>query len=56
MIKPDTIDRIRRVGLDPADFEPTPPDAPTQLDRIEAQTIFTALMTDTLLEEDFTNV
>ena len=30
--------------------EPTPPE-PTQLDRIEAQTMFTALMTDTLLEE-----
>ncbi len=25
---------------------------PTQLDRIEAQTMYTALMTDTLLEED----
>lgn len=30
--------------------EPTPPE-PTQLDRIEAQTMWTALMTDTLLEE-----
>lgn len=56
MLAPDTIDRIRRAGLDPADFEPTPPDAPTQLDRIEAQTIFTALMTDTLLEEDVFDV
>lgn len=31
--------------------EPTAPE-PTQLDRIEAQTMYTALMTDTLLEED----
>lgn len=30
--------------------EPTPPE-PTQLDRVEAQTMWTALMTDTLLEE-----
>ena len=30
------------------DGEPAP--APTQLDRIEAQTTYTALMTDTLLE------
>lgn len=29
--------------------EPTPPE-PTQLDRIEAQTTYTAMMTDTLLE------
>lgn len=28
-----------------------PIEEPTQLDRIEAQTMFTALMTDTLLEE-----
>lgn len=31
--------------------EPTSP-APTQLDRVEAQTMYTALMTDTLLEDD----
>lgn len=31
--------------------EPTPA-APTQLDRVEAQTMYTALMTDTLLEEE----
>ena len=30
---------------------PDEPAEPTQLDRIEAQTMFTALMTDTLLEE-----
>ena len=33
-----------------ADYEDIPV-APTQLDRIEAQTMWTALMTDTLLEE-----
>lgn len=32
------------------DGEPEP--APTQLDRIEAQAAYTALMTDTLLEEE----
>lgn len=31
--------------------EPTPT-TPTQLDRVEAQVMYTALMTDTLLEED----
>lgn len=32
--------------------EPAPePEAPTQLDRVEAQTLYTALMTDTLIEE-----
>lgn len=30
--------------------EPTPIEEPTQLDIIEAQTMYTALMTDTLLE------
>lgn len=37
-------------------YDPLPTEAPaataTQLDRVEAQTIYTALMTDTLLEED----
>lgn len=33
-----------------------PPDEPTQLDVIEAQVLYTALMTDTLLEEDLTDV
>ena len=28
-----------------------PPEEPTQIDRIEAQAIYTALMTDTLIEE-----
>lgn len=31
--------------------EPTPA-TPTQLDRVEAQAMYTALMTDTLLEEE----
>lgn len=31
--------------------EPTPA-TPTQLDRVEAQTMYTALMTDTLLEDE----
>lgn len=38
-------------GLTNADFEPHKDGEPTQLDRIEAQTMWTALMTDTLLEE-----
>ena len=29
--------------------EQLPPEEPTQLDRIEAQTMYTALMTDTLI-------
>lgn len=37
-------------GIDPAALEPGK--APTQADRIEAQVMYTALMTDTLLEED----
>lgn len=33
--------------------EPEPePATPTQLDRVEAQTMYTALMTDTLLEDE----
>ena len=31
--------------------EQMPPEEPSQLDRIEAQTMYTALMTDTLIEE-----
>ena len=33
------------------DIDAIPPTPPSQLDRIEAQTMWTALMTDTLLEE-----
>ena len=35
---------------EPAPTEPEPP-MPTHLDRIEAQALYTALMTDTLIEE-----
>lgn len=34
------------------DPEPEPDPEPTQLDRVEAQVTYTAIMTDTLLEED----
>lgn len=37
------------IGADRAAL-PAPEDAPTQLDRIEAQAVYTAMMTDTLLE------
>lgn len=49
------IERIHKYGLNPADFEPQKkPDEnePTQTDRIEAQVMYTALMTDTLLIEE----
>ncbi len=36
--------------------EPEPAPEPTQLDRVEAQTMYTAVMTDTLLEEGAQNV
>ena len=32
------------------DVEPEPEPEPTQLDRVEAQAVYTAMMTDTLLE------
>ena len=32
------------------DGQPEPSDVPTQLDRVEAQVTYTAMMTDTLLE------
>lgn len=32
------------------DGQPEPSDVPTQLDRVEAQATYTAMMTDTLLE------
>lgn len=31
---------------------PEAPEVPTQLDRVEAQVMYTAMMTDTLLEEE----
>lgn len=36
---------------DPLPVPPEPEPEPSQLDRVEAQTMYTALMTDTLLEE-----
>lgn len=49
---------MAKMGLTKEDFEPKKhnPDEPTQLDVIEAQVLYTALMTDTLLEEDITDV
>ena len=45
------------VKANPANYlDYTPHEAPTQLDIIEAQTMYTALMTDTLLEEGTDNV
>lgn len=45
------------VKANPAKYlDYTPQYEPTQLDRIEAQTMYTALMTDTLLEEDADDV
>ena len=45
------------VKANPANYlDYTPHKAPTQLDIIEAQTMYTALMTDTLLEEGTDNV
>ena len=34
------------------DGEPEPEPEPTQLDRVEAQAVYTAMMTDTLLESE----
>ena len=34
------------------DGQPEPTQAPTQLDRVEAQATYTAMMTDTLLESE----
>lgn len=45
------LERIIAHGLDPKDFEPPREDEPTQLDRIQAQVLWTALMTDTFLED-----
>lgn len=43
------IERIKKMGLNPEDFEPK---KVSQMDVIEAQVLYTALMTDTLLEEE----
>ena len=45
-----------KLNLNASNFEGRKKDQPTQLDRIEAQTMYTALMTDTLLEEGTDNV
>lgn len=43
---------VQERTADEMEADYTPPDAvPTQLDRIEAQALYTALMTDTLIEE-----
>ena len=45
------------VKANPAKYlDYTPQDEPTVIDRIEAQVMFTALMTETLLEEESDNV
>lgn len=47
----NTIQKLAALnGLTQDDLEPG--GTPTQADRIEAQVMYTALMTDTLLEED----
>ena len=44
--------KVRWRTQEEMDADYTPPEAvPTQLDRIEAQALYTALMTDTLIEE-----
>lgn len=43
-----TRERIIELGLNPEDFEPKPV---SQMDVIEAQVLYTALLTDTLIEE-----
>ncbi len=47
---------IEKAGINASNFERRKQDEPTQIDRIEAQAMYTALMTDTLLEEDTDNV
>lgn len=43
-----TRERIIELGLNPEDFEPK---TVSQMDVIEAQVLYTALLTDTLIEE-----
>ncbi len=51
------IEEVRRYCLEKPnkvfdDYNPEPdPSKPTQLDRVEAQAVYTAMMTDTLIEE-----
>lgn len=42
------LEMIKKLGLNPKDFEPK---TVSQLDVIEAQVLYTALITDTLIEE-----
>jgi len=42
------MEMINKLGLEPKDFEPK---KVSQLDKVEAQVLYMALMTDTLLEE-----
>ena len=49
------IENGKLVGITPTERpepEPVPMPEPTQLDRVEAQAIYTAMMTDTLLPEE----
>lgn len=43
--------RREAVGEITVEDVPDPVQGPTQLDRVEAQTMYTAMMTDTLIEE-----
>lgn len=43
---------IQWTALPIPESEPEPGPGPTQLDRVEAQATYTAMMTDTLLKED----
>lgn len=51
----DDITEFRYVNkkyvYDPKPIPPTPTPEPSQLDMVEAQALYTAMMTDTLLEE-----
>lgn len=44
---------MKAAGLSPEDFQPK---RATKVDELEAQVLYTALMTDTLIEEEEDNV
>lgn len=44
---------LKAAGLSPEDFQPK---RVTKVDELEAQVLYTALMTDTLIEEEEDNV
>lgn len=48
-MRPEEVEALEAMA---AQFPALGLDTPTQLDRVEAQAMYTALMTDTLLEED----